>query len=435
MFHFIGIQIKMNNKTLVISKPRSIVKDGWYRLAATIDVENGEPLPDIQKEIWFALPEEYAEEYVFPDCSDCFLLGLLYFAMRFGYDICIKGEVSEKFLNNLKNEAMPLISAYYKYLNPVDIIVTNTTDFPEGKYVGTGFSAGVDSFYTIFSNLNENKKDNLTHLFFFNVGTHGLGRSFKELEHVHEKFIKRYNSFLVSAKMIELPFIPIDSNVHSFLPDNISAAITTSNSSVIHFLRKGIGQYFLSSGGYNYEELFKHLKNVQFEKNLEMDDIELMLCQWLGDKTLNIVPYGASATRLMKTQFIMNYPAAQQCLNVCNSIKTMEKNCSVCIKCRRTMMDLELLGKLDDFRSVFDVDLYRRKFKSRDYAEMMYPSPGYEYPFLDDARHYAIEHKIDIKSQIKTMDLVCAYLHQTWLYILLKKMNVLRIVKRLFGRN
>ena len=178
----------MNNKILVIKEPESVVKDGWYRLQAKLDVENGEPLPDIQKEIWFALPQEYADEFVQPDCSDCFLLGLLYFAMRQGYDIRLEGKVSIQLVYNLKKEIMPIMSAYRPCLQPIGITSASMEEFHGGKGVATGFSGGIDSFSTIATNIREHvcPEDALTHLFFFNVGTNGLANSSEKLEHVHE---------------------------------------------------------------------------------------------------------------------------------------------------------------------------------------------------------------------------------------------------------
>ncbi len=425
-------------RTLIIGVPKSIIQNGWYRLSVTIEVENGDSLPDIQKEFWFALPEDYADAFVFPDCSNCFLFGLLYFAMRLGYDIRIMGTISPKCLQNIQREVMPIMSAFRPCIQPVKIEVESTKVFAEGKYVGTGFSAGIDSFATIVCNLRDHSvfsEDKLTHLFFFNSGTHGLGRSFDELEKVRQKFLTRFESFSPAAKMIGLPFIPVDTNVHSFLPDNVAAAGTLANVCVVHFLRKGIRRYLLSSDGRNYFEWFTYMKNSPVETHIDLAYTEPLLCQWLGDNTLSIIPYGSSMTRIEKTQLLVDYAPAQNSLNVCNSVDTMEKNCSICLKCRRTMLDLDLLGKLDCFRNVFDIDKYRRCFRSRDYAEMIYPPPAYQSMFLNNSRHYALEHGIDIKEKTTFFDRLCAYLHQTWIYVFLQKINLLNVIKRSLGRH
>lgn len=423
-------------KTLVVGRSTASTADGWYRLGAGLRVEGDAQLEAHQADIWFALPAEHAGVFVLPDCSDCFLLGLLYFAMRNGYDIRLEGAVSAQLVVHLQNEIMPIMCAYRPCLRPICVSAAEMRDFQGGSGVGTGFSGGVDSFYTIVSNLNGPVRpgDKLTHLFFFNVGTNGLGRSSEELEHVRTKFLRRYESLQSSATLIGLPFIPVDSNVHSFLPDNIASDITICNAAAIHFLRGGIGLYLTSSNGYDYGALLNYLMYTRPSTRIDMAMIEHVLCQWLSDGTLKIVPYGTNKKRLEKTQAIADYRPAQLRLNVCNSVSTLEKNCSVCSKCRRSMLELELLGKLDLFGEAFDVGTYRKKFKSRDFAELLYPPPEYKNPFLHDARRYAMAHGIDIRKQCAWMDRLCAYMHQTWVYRLLKALSLLGAVKRLLGR-
>ena len=426
----------MQNKTLIVGCPTASVQDNQYRLSATLKTQGGETLPEHMHEIWMSLPVEHAEIFVNPESSDCFLLGLLYYAMRMGYSLKMEGRISAQLLWNLSTEAMPLISAHRPCVQPVKIEAAETADFQGEHFVATGFSAGVDSFATIIGNLQHHLRpeDKLTHLFFFNVGTNGEGRSHEELEHVRKKFRMRYERFAPAAQLIGLPFIPIDSNVHSFMPDTLAAQVTLCNASIVYFLRKGLSRYLLSSEGYNYAEWFIYLQRQAVEQRLEIAMTEPVLCQWLSDRNLQIIPSGSSMTRLEKTRLLADYKPAQQCLNVCNSVNTMEKNCSVCLKCRRTMLDLELFNKLDEFRKVFDVDLYRQKFKPRDFAEILYPPPEHKNFFLHSSRRYAREQGIDVASQCTRLDRFCAFMHQTWIYEVLKKIHLLDFAKRLLGR-
>ncbi len=428
--------MQKHGNTLVVGRPTASTTDGWYRLGAELRVEGDARLEAHQADIWFSLPAEHAEAFVLPDCSDCFLLGLLYFAMRNGCDIRLEGSVSAQLVVNLQNEVMPIMCAYRPCLRPIGVSAAEMRDFQGGSGVGTGFSGGVDSFYTIFSNLKEPvcPHDKLTHLFFFNVGTNGLGRSVEELALVRTKFLRRHEALRTAADLIGLPLIPVDSNVHSFLPDNIASDITICNAAAIHFLRRGIGLHLTASNGYDYEALLNYLMHMRPSARIDMAMIEHVLCQWLSDSSLRIVPYGTNKKRLEKVQAIADYRPAQLRLNVCNSVSTLEKNCSVCSKCRRSMLDLEILGKLDLFNEAFDVDLYRRKFKSRDFAELLYPPPEYQNPFLGDSRRHAMAHGIDVVKQCAWMDRLCARMHQTWVYRLLKALSLLGAVKRLLGR-
>ena len=101
-----------NGNILVVGRPTVSTADGWYRLSAALRVEGNAQLEAHQADIWFSLPAEHAEMFVLPDCSDCFLLGLLYFAMRNGYDIRLEGAVSAQLAMALRDEVMPIMCAY-----------------------------------------------------------------------------------------------------------------------------------------------------------------------------------------------------------------------------------------------------------------------------------------------------------------------------------
>ena len=72
-----------------------------------------------------------------------------------------------------------------------------------------------------------------------------------------------------------------------------------------------------------------------------------------------------------KTAEILAYEPVYRYLNVCGDQETIEKNCSVCTKCRRTMITLDLLGVLDKFSGVFDLTKYDRKARRRFAAEVL----------------------------------------------------------------
>ena len=54
---------------------------------------------------------------------------------------------------------------------------------------------------------------------------------------------------------------------------------------------------------------------------------------------------------------------------MCYGHDTLDTNCSVCPKCARTLLTLDILGKLDDFSGVFDIPKYRREVRRRLIAE------------------------------------------------------------------
>ena len=71
---------------------------------------------------------------------------------------------------------------------------------------------------------------------------------------------------------------------------------------------------------------------------------------------------GADSSRYEKTDYIADYELPQRKLLVCRNPYVIDgkiKNCSKCSKCTRTMLDLDIYGKLDKFINIFDVEYYK----------------------------------------------------------------------------
>ena len=78
----------------------------------------------------------------------------------------------------------------------------------------------------------------------------------------------------------------------------------------------------------------------------------------LSPENLEIVCDGAQYKRSEKTQRIVNNKLAQTHLNVCvnsSNEHVSATNCGICTKCLRTMMALDSIDQLDQFRTVFDI--------------------------------------------------------------------------------
>jgi predicted aldo/keto reductase-like oxidoreductase len=65
---------------------------------------------------------------------------------------------------------------------------------------------------------------------------------------------------------------------------------------------------------------------------------------------------GENCSRVEKTDIVSTHPLSYEYLNVCLAA---EINCSRCYKCQRTMVTLDLLGKLDLYNKVFDLNDYQ----------------------------------------------------------------------------
>ena len=85
---------------------------GWLVLRAQVSSQGKET------ECFYSVPERFAD---FADAasSNCFLVGLLYPAMRWGEDIHVEGKVSARLLFNINEFLVPFMSMCDSRLKPI----------------------------------------------------------------------------------------------------------------------------------------------------------------------------------------------------------------------------------------------------------------------------------------------------------------------------
>lgn len=347
------------------------------------------------KEIWFSVPTVF-EKYLTDDVYDAFLVASLYPAMYYKEDICIDGKVSKKLHFNITRYIPSIVKAYRNEMEQVDIRVAgfaNANQIEQG--VGTGFSAGVDSFSTFVDHFVDEKDTEykISSLFFFNVGSHGGGG-----EKARLKFHARYDLLKAFPKSVNLPYVPIDSNLFDFyLPKWEYDAGVFCRACAILVLQKCISKYFLSSSD-SYSELMYTAFNPMTTDLAEMADV--FLNPMLSTDKIEIITDGAQYSRTQKTEMIVKYPPVQEHLNVCVdhwNNHTTATNCGVCSKCLRTLIALESLGVLENFDKVFDI----KKYKSIAYRHKCQLIQGYNKSiFNKDNVDYAKSHGIQMPTRL-----------------------------------
>ncbi|MBR0501625.1 MAG: hypothetical protein IJJ77_00075 [Paludibacteraceae bacterium] len=370
-----------------------------------------------EKTMWFSAPLSFGDVFT-DEVYDAFLVAILYPAMYYKENIVIRGAVSKKLFKNITTYVNKVLLAFSCELSDVDIkienygIVTKT-----GTRIGTGFSAGVDSFST-FVEYYANEKDvdyKINTLFFFNVGSHGR---FDNPDTII-KFKNRYEYCKVFPDSLNIPFIPIDSNVHAFHEKfGHEKTDTITLVSGILSIQKICFKYYLSSG-------ISYFENANNYKNFDIAAFsDPYILPLLSTDNLDIIPDGEQYLRTEKTVQISDYAPAQKFLNVCvkgDNGYTTAKNCSCCPKCMRTLMALESMDKLTDFAEVFDIDVYKKhSFKYKCRQRLMYNID----PFAKDNVDFARKNKKNVPS-----------LFIAWLYLSPSKSVTLakRIAKKVLG--
>ena len=385
-----------------------------------------------EDECFYSVPAEFAD-FADTESSNCFLVGMLYPAMRYGEDIHVEGTVSAKLLYNLNEYLVPLMAICDERLKRIRITAdaTDAEGCREAHAVGTGFSGGIDSFSTIcqhFVRKGEPDGFRLTHLFFFNVGAHGIPKKPGDLAAIERQFNARYEKFKAFPAEVGLPFVRVNSDIHKFHPWGHLEVATFATVSAILFLARGIRRYYLASSGHTYRQLWKFLGDGGRPDAIER--MNMMLLPWLSTERLDIIDDGNLYDRSQKTVMVADYPPAARYLNVCYGHDTLDTNCSVCNKCARTLLTLDILGKLDEFAGIFDIPRYRREVRRRLIAETIVGER--KSLFAKHQMDLARERGVDLRREVNALDIIRARMSEGAIHNLIRNNPLLKRLARKF---
>ncbi len=384
-----------------------------------------------EDECFYSVPAEYADMADL-ESSNCLLVGMLYPAMRLGENMQVEGTVSAKLLYNLNEYLIPFMATCDPRLKRIRVTAAKTDDSPcvEAKAVGTGFSGGIDSFATIYEHFERPSPEGfrLTHLFFFNVGAHGIPKKPGDMEAIERQFLARYDKLRPFPEEVGLPFVQVDSNVHKFHPWGHLEVATFATVSAVMFLQRGIRRYYLASSGHTYRQLCRFLGDGGRPDAIER--VNMLLLPWLCTEGLDVIDDGNLYDRSAKTELVADYEPATRYLNVCYGHESLDSNCSVCPKCARTLLTLEILGCLEKFGSVFDIARYRREVRRRLIAETLV---GEERNlFAKHLMDLARKRGVDLRREVGALDIFRARMANGRLHAFIKGNPLLRRMARKF---
>lgn len=301
--------------------------------------------PKCEYPLYFEVDKEYGK-YLVTELGDAAVVCVLLYAMEHNYHVECDVPVSERLMYQLNEYLIPAISKNIKRYHKIEIIA-NTSDIEFcGCGCGTGLSCGVDSFYSVLKNLEHGagSKLQLTHLCFFNAGATGMFGG----EHARQVFTERCKRFRKVSDKLGCKFVSCDSNMNEFLLQEHEKTHIFRTLCIPLALQKLFGIYYFSST-YEYAEF----KFTDFDPAY----YEILILPNLSNQNIRFVEVGGEVTRQGKVSYISNFEITQEELNVC--ISGIE-NCHSCRKCRRTMLNLYLEGKLCLYNSVFDVEWFNR---------------------------------------------------------------------------
>jgi hypothetical protein len=323
---------------LTIYQPEKINLKGKVRLQAKFEVDG------IENVLWYETSENFGR-YMTTERVDAFLVGLLWFALKKGQDILVKGTVSEKLYYGLNHHLIPLIAQIYKY-KPIQVHcdTLNSTPLPNEGAVGTGLSCGIDSLCTVYEHLDKDvpEKYKITHLTFFNTGSNEMMGSKQRQEKL---FQDRVAWSKACAKELGKDLMVVDSNINDILKMSFVRTHTLRNISALLVFQRLFHVYYYSAG---YQTL-----NAKFNQDsASYDVISLPL---LSTENVSFYSAGSNLSRVQKTKMVSEFELSYHYLNVC---LFKIKNCGRCLKCKRTLLTLDVLGSIEKYRNIFNLDAF-----------------------------------------------------------------------------
>lgn len=339
--------------------------------------------------LWFEVEREY-EKCLCSERIDGFLVALLPFAMIANLNIFSDGYISERLLYQLKTILLPSLVANIADFHSIDIKAKFDGKVLDCKNaVGTGLTCGIDSFYTVLKHVDECLEGfRLTNLTYFNIMNSAIwqGRedSSREFSNARIDYVKP------AADELGLKLVTVDSNLDGIYRGfNYLATFTFRFFGTILALQKLFGKYYWSSG-----HTFSQFK-------LTIDDIayfDLLSVQCLSNENTTFYSVGSEITRIEKTEYISDFAITYKFLNVCWSYLY---NCGKCDKCRRTMLGLYALGKLNYYREVFDVGyFYQNKDEYLGHMLFMWITEK-DHGYYSEIRRYLRQRYIKIPARAK----------------------------------
>ena len=155
------------------------------------------------------------------------------------------------------------------------------------------------------------------------------------------------------------------------------------------------------SGNLSYDEICEFYK---LSKDFDISEYaESYYPHLISTERFELVIDGCQYTRAEKTEKISDWDFAKRHLNVCVTPDKDGHNCSHCNKCMWTLIPLEAMGKLDEFKKVFDIDIYRKdsfKWKCRFVAH--YGKDSMETSIVRFARKKGLKMPLFIVAKIRT---------------------------------
>lgn len=309
----------------------------------------------------FALYYEVDRPYggYFCDVADGVVVTFLSYAMRGGYDIVSEVPVSEKLYYQITEHLVPHFLAATPDAYETRIICDTVNPRYAPSEVAMAMSCGLDSLASYYKSIEDGKRSayKVSLLTFFQNGAHHMGTiGHDEREPVvFEEQLSHVKQF---CEKINVPLLAVRSNLDAVLSElfwNDSYQNTHSfrNAGFVLLFQKLIKTYFYGAA----------YTAVDFDASLKKGDsakFDIFLFPNVSTANTDIYVTESAMTRIEKILYLDRYPEVYDALLVCYK---GAKNCGTCVKCSRTLVELDFAGVLDKYEKCFDLPSYKKRRK------------------------------------------------------------------------
>lgn len=359
-----------------IGHKKEIVIHGLYwgehngKSRLNIELSVGDEKPDT---IWYEVDSKW-KQYMCDDRVDAIVVSLLLFAIRGRYSkirsaLPISEELKYQLTYHLITQIVDFEGAENTAAVELDMPTTNVVYKKNFVANGTDFSRGVDSFATLYeyglnSDAPEDYKVNFLNV--YNVGAiHGGDEGKRSKQSSKEMFTEQAESTVQFAEKYGYNALVVDSNLDMFVrsrfkmePYGKLGKFQNSAS------ERNIGTTLL------FQKLFSRFyyasEHTMKEFKLSLDNSsalwEQYAVQFFSTENLRFYISNRDWTRMEKIERVIQLPEAYDNLQVC---LVQSHNCGTCMKCKRTLMNLDVLGEdvLDRFANSFDLETYKNEHR------------------------------------------------------------------------
>ena len=320
--------------------------------------------------IWYATSKEFGRFFC-PETADSFVVPMILRAIKTHQDILVESEISERLYYNLNNSVFYALekAGELQFGKGQTRIIANKlrNETFNGFANGTGCSLGVDSFavikkYCFEKEITDGYK--ITHLTLFNAGAFG-GTRYSKIDNVRKSFFKELERVKSFAEQIDLPLVWVDSNVRWFYPEtDFNWSCAYLNMGIVLSMQKLWRRYYYASG--------YSLEHFCFDINSSAK-YEPFLLPHISTESTELISASMDMSRSDKVRYISTDETVRNNLYVClkeqiannDSIKNKYKgdylNCGRCLKCERTILQLDIFNQLENFKTIFDLSVWPKR--------------------------------------------------------------------------